>query len=79
MWVQCADITFNATAALLSDGECSNSTGVAGVGIQNVGASSASPTESAAPSESSGAAGMLTPAVGGSVFAGMVGLAVALL
>ncbi|KAF2009741.1 hypothetical protein BU24DRAFT_358534 [Aaosphaeria arxii CBS 175.79] len=73
----CADITFNATAALLADDECSNSTGVAGVSIQNVnanGTSTAPPSSSSSP----GAAANVRPMVGGSLIAGLVGLAVLL-
>jgi hypothetical protein len=77
---QCADITFNTTAALLSDDECKNSTGVSGVAIQNAGTtSSATPTGSAAPSQSSGAAVNVKPVVSGSALAGLLGLVIGLL
>ncbi|KAF2794156.1 hypothetical protein K505DRAFT_222551, partial [Melanomma pulvis-pyrius CBS 109.77] len=45
----CADITFNATAALLPDDQCKNGTGVGGVAIQNVGATAANATPSPSP------------------------------
>ncbi|KAF2258147.1 hypothetical protein CC78DRAFT_145622 [Lojkania enalia] len=46
----CADIMFNSSAALLPDSECSNSTGVSGIAIQNT---------------DEGAATQLTPALAG--------------
>ncbi|ORY17517.1 hypothetical protein BCR34DRAFT_40634 [Clohesyomyces aquaticus] len=61
----CADITFNSSATLLPDNQCSNSTNVGGVPIVNAGStptnSSATPTGSAKPSSSTGAAAMLKP------------------
>ncbi|KAF2242317.1 hypothetical protein BU26DRAFT_524470 [Trematosphaeria pertusa] len=67
----CADITFNASAALLSDDECKNGTGVAGGPVQNAD-SAPTPTGSAGPSESTGAAVAMMPGLGGGVLAGMV-------
>ncbi|KAJ4377525.1 hypothetical protein N0V83_000350 [Neocucurbitaria cava] len=70
----CADIRFNSTAQLLSDDQCKNGTGVGGVAIENVDASSSSPTPSgsAAPAGSSGAASGLSPAVGSGLVAGLL-------
>ncbi|CAO2647466.1 Nn.00g083880.m01.CDS01 [Neocucurbitaria sp. VM-36] len=70
----CADIQFNSTAQLLSDDQCQNSTGVGGVAIENVDANSDSPTASgsAAPTESSGAASVLSPAIGSGLLAGLL-------
>jgi hypothetical protein len=62
---------FNATATLLSDEQCQNGTGVAGVAIENVasgteegaGLSSATPT---------GAASHMAPALGTGLFAAVL-------
>ncbi|KAF2117307.1 hypothetical protein BDV96DRAFT_490101, partial [Lophiotrema nucula] len=71
----CADITFNSSAALLADSECTNSTGVGGVAIQNADATtSVSPTPS-----STGAAVVLKPAMAGSLLAGVVAIMGALM
>lgn len=62
---------FNATAALLEDNQCSNSTGVGGVAIQNVGAAAANET---AGGQQEGAAGALRPVwvgVGAAVVGGL--------
>ncbi|KAF2472432.1 uncharacterized protein BDR25DRAFT_258783 [Lindgomyces ingoldianus] len=76
----CADITFNATAALLPDNECSNSTGVSGVGIVNAGSQtiggSPNATTSAGATKSSGAAAVLKPA---GLLAAVVGVAVGMM
>ncbi|KAF2680943.1 hypothetical protein K458DRAFT_407072 [Lentithecium fluviatile CBS 122367] len=55
----CADITFNSTAQLLSDSECANSTGVSGVALANAGATS-------------GATARMGPAVGGGLLAALI-------
>ena len=67
--MQCADITFNASATLLSDDVCQNGTDVGGSAIQNVGASQ---TQEETPAESSGAASALSPAVGGGFLAAVI-------
>ena len=79
---KCADITFNATAALLADSECANSTDVGGIGILNAdqaGNTTATSTTSAgAASTSTGAASALQmPALGG-VIAAVIGFGIAL-
>ncbi|KAF2870241.1 hypothetical protein BDV95DRAFT_575348 [Massariosphaeria phaeospora] len=66
----CADITFNATAALLSDDECANSTGVSGVAIQN--ADTPSTTGEPASTESKGAATVLKPAIRSGMLAALL-------
>lgn len=68
MRVQCADITFNSSAQLLSDDQCQNATGVSGVAIQNAGTET-SPSGSA---ESTGAAIVVKPIVGGGLLAGLI-------
>lgn len=78
----CADITFNATAALLADSECTNSTGVGGIGILNAdqtGNATATSTASAGASASStgAAAALRIPAFEG-VVAAVVGFGIAL-
>jgi len=65
--MQCADITFNSTATLLSDDECQNATGVSGVAIVN--ADATSPEDAA---QSTAAASSLGPAVGGGLLMGLV-------
>ncbi|KAF2742811.1 hypothetical protein M011DRAFT_374038, partial [Sporormia fimetaria CBS 119925] len=42
----CADITFNSSAQILGDDQCSNSTGVGGVALQNAGEQGGNQTES---------------------------------
>jgi hypothetical protein len=70
---QCADIRFNSTATLLADDKCVNGTGVGGTSIGNLqGNAAASPTGSAAPAQSSGAAARMGSSVGGGVFAAVV-------
>jgi len=55
--MQCADIRFNASAALLDDNVCKNDTGVGGVAL---GAATTVTTTAAAPS-ATGAAAALRP------------------
>ncbi|KAF2279144.1 uncharacterized protein EI97DRAFT_372246 [Westerdykella ornata] len=70
----CADITFNSSAPLLSDDECKNSTGVGGIGIQNADAAqTGTPTSPTGSTKPTGAAAALLPCAGGSVFAALVG------
>lgn len=77
--MQCADITFRANATLLSDEQCTNSTGVGGVGLVNADAvSGGSPTESDTP-QPTGAGALLKPAVGGSALAALAAVAAVLL
>ncbi|KAL6709942.1 hypothetical protein ACN47E_000727 [Coniothyrium glycines] len=69
----CADIRFNSTAQLLADDQCYNGTGVGGVAIQNANVNStASPSGSAAPAGSSGAAAILSPTMGTGIFAALL-------
>ncbi|KAH7344292.1 hypothetical protein BKA66DRAFT_434350 [Pyrenochaeta sp. MPI-SDFR-AT-0127] len=73
----CADIRFNSTAQLLSDDQCKNGTGVSGVAIQNADSNSShsgspTPSGSAAPTRSSGAASGLTPTLGSGLLAGLL-------
>lgn len=80
----CADITLSNTASLLSDDDCKNSTGVAGVAIQNVGANStttnpASGSGSPAPSNTPGAAANVKPMMGAGALVGLAGLVAAVL
>jgi len=75
MLLQCADIRFNSSAELLSDDQCQNSTGVGGVAIQNVDANSSespTPSGSAAPEGSSGAASVMTPTIGTGLLAALL-------
>jgi hypothetical protein len=71
---QCADIKFKADAQLLADDQCKNGTGVSGVAIANVQGSSTSstPSGSAAPSPSSGAASRMGPVAGSGLVAAVV-------
>ncbi|OAL44764.1 hypothetical protein IQ07DRAFT_604708 [Pyrenochaeta sp. DS3sAY3a] len=72
----CADIRFNSTAQLLSDDVCKNGTGVGGIAIENVDASSAStspsPSGSSPPAASTGAASVVGPVTGGGLLVAMV-------
>ena len=79
---KCADITFNATAALLADSECANSTDVGGIGILNAdqaGNTTATSTTSAgaASTSTSAASALQMPALGG-VVAAVIGFGIAL-
>ncbi|KAL5117340.1 hypothetical protein ACEQ8H_004785 [Pleosporales sp. CAS-2024a] len=67
----CADIKFNATAQLLSDDQCKNGTGVGGVAIANV-QSGGTPTGSASPTRSSGAATKAGPILGSGIVAAVI-------
>ncbi|KAF2713492.1 hypothetical protein K504DRAFT_462014 [Pleomassaria siparia CBS 279.74] len=67
----CADITFNATAALLSDDQCSNSTGVGGVAIQNAGEATPASTSPGASSSPTSAASRFLPEMGALAIAGL--------
>lgn len=69
--LQCADIRFNSSAQLLADNQCTNGTGVGGVALGNV-QSAATPSGSAAPTKSSGAAVALGPVAGGGLFAAIL-------
>ncbi|KAG9187329.1 hypothetical protein G6011_05200 [Alternaria panax] len=67
----CADIMFNSTAELLSDDQCQNGTGVAGVAIENA-ATETSNGSSEASATPTGAAGRLSPIVGSGMMAAVL-------
>jgi len=74
---QCADITFNSSAPLLEDNECTNTTGVGGVEVVNADDhdhhGNGTATQSGGP-KPTGAAALISPAVGVSLVAGLLGL-----
>ncbi|KAF2205386.1 hypothetical protein GQ43DRAFT_26398 [Delitschia confertaspora ATCC 74209] len=76
----CADITFNATAALLSSSDCQNSTNVGGVAIQNAGTSTTNPQSSPAANASTptGAAGKMGASLGLGIAGGALAMLVGL-
>jgi hypothetical protein len=67
---------FNSTAQLLSDDQCKNGTGVSGVQIENVGASSQTQggngTAGETPKATGAAAGRVGPMVGTTLVAAVV-------
>ncbi|KAH7119806.1 hypothetical protein B0J11DRAFT_70801 [Dendryphion nanum] len=79
----CADITLNSTAALLSDDDCRNSTGVSGIPIVNADATrtngSTAASGSPSPSKSPGAAANVRPMMGAGALVGLAGLVAAVL
>lgn len=78
----CADITFNATAALLADSECTNSTDVGGIGILNADQAGntmvTSTTSAGAAATGTGAAAALQIPAFGRVVAAVIGFGIAL-
>ena len=60
---------FNSTAQLLSDDQCQNGTGVAGVAIENAATETEEGNSTEASPTPTGAAGRLSPVVGSGILA----------